>query len=120
MAGHVAHLAEAAALELGVADGEHLVDDQDLGLEMRRHREGEAHAHARGVALDGGVEEARHAGEFHDLVEARGDLVLAQPEDRAVEIHVLASRELRVEAGPHLEQAADPPVDRGRARAWAP
>ena len=30
--GHLAHLAEALLLEVGVADGQHLVDDQDLGL----------------------------------------------------------------------------------------
>ena len=28
------HLAEALLLERGIPDGEHLVDDQDLGLEM--------------------------------------------------------------------------------------
>ena len=35
----VGHLAEALALELGVADGEHLVDEQDVGVEVGGHRE---------------------------------------------------------------------------------
>ncbi len=74
---------------------------------MRRHREREPHAHAGRVALDGRVEEALHAREVDDLVEARGDLGAPHAEDRAVEVDVLAARELGVEAGAHLEQAAD-------------
>jgi hypothetical protein len=31
----ILHPAEAPLLELGIADGEHLVDEQDLGLEVR-------------------------------------------------------------------------------------
>jgi hypothetical protein len=34
VAGGIAHLPEALLLERRVTDGEHLVDDQDLGLEM--------------------------------------------------------------------------------------
>ena len=40
------HLAQALLLELGVADRQHLVDDQDFRLEMRGDGEGEAHIHA--------------------------------------------------------------------------
>jgi hypothetical protein len=36
-----AHLRQALALELRVADGEHLVDRQDVGVEVRGHREGQ-------------------------------------------------------------------------------
>ena len=46
VAADVAHLAEALLLERGVADGEHFVDDQDLGLEVRGHRERQPHVHA--------------------------------------------------------------------------
>ena len=63
------HAAEAAALELGVADGEHLVDEQDLRLEVRRDREGETHVHAARVALHRRVDEALDPGELDDLVE---------------------------------------------------
>ena len=37
--GDLVHLAQAALLERHVAHGEDLVDEQDLGLEMGRHRE---------------------------------------------------------------------------------
>ena len=69
--GDVLHLAEALLLELGVADGEHLVDDQDLRLEVRGDGEGQAHVHAAGVALDRRVEELLDLGEGDDLVELR-------------------------------------------------
>ena len=68
--GDLRHAVEAARLELGVADRQHLVDHQDLGLEMRRHREGEPDIHADRVALDRRVEELLDAGEGDDLVEA--------------------------------------------------
>ena len=44
-------------LELGVADRQHLVDHQDLGLEVRRDGEGEPDVHADRVALDRRVDE---------------------------------------------------------------
>ena len=53
----VLHAAEAPPLELRVTDCEHLVDEQDLGLEMRSDRERESHVHAARVALHGRVEE---------------------------------------------------------------
>ncbi len=39
----VLHAPEAALLELGVADREHLVDEEDLGLEMSSDRERQPH-----------------------------------------------------------------------------
>ena len=70
--GDLAHLAEALALERRVADREHLVDEQDLRLEVGGDGEGEPHVHAARVALDRGVEELLDLGELDDLVEARG------------------------------------------------
>ena len=59
--GDVAHLAQALPLELGVADGQHLVDEQDLGLEVRGDGEREPDVHAARVALDRAYREsARH------------------------------------------------------------
>ena len=64
------HLAQRLALEGGVADREHLVDEQDLRLEVGGDGEGEPHRHAARVALDRGVEEALDLGEVDDFVEA--------------------------------------------------
>jgi len=48
-AAQIGHLAQAAALELAVADGEYLVDDDDVRFEMRGDREGQSQLHARRV-----------------------------------------------------------------------
>ena len=56
-AAELLHATEAAALELRVPDGEHLVDEQDLGLEVRGDGEREPHVHAARVALDRRVDE---------------------------------------------------------------
>ena len=69
-AAHLAHLPQAPLLELRVADREHLVHHQDLGLQVGGHGEGQAHVHAARVVLHRRVEEALHAGEVDDLVEA--------------------------------------------------
>ena len=71
------HAPETAALELRVADREHLVDEQDLRLEVRRDREREPHVHPARVALDGRVDELLDAGELDDVVEALLDLACA-------------------------------------------
>jgi len=92
-AGDLVHLAQALALELEVAHGQDLVDEEDLRVEVRGHREGQAHVHAARVALDRRVDEGLHAREGHDLVELPVDLPLAHPEDGAVQVDVLAPRE---------------------------
>src|ERR1700693_2439552 len=85
---------------------------------MGRHREGEPHIHAGGKALDRRVEEFVDLGEGDDLVELAFDLGAGHAEDRAVEINILAPRELRVKAGADCEQACntsaerDPPLRR--------
>ncbi|HEY6776296.1 MAG TPA: hypothetical protein VI122_07275, partial [Thermoleophilaceae bacterium] len=61
LVGEFGHPCDATALELGVADGEDFVDDDDVGFEVGGDGEGEPQVHAGGVALEGGVEEALDA-----------------------------------------------------------
>ena len=103
----LAYPPEAAALELGVAHREHLVHDQDVGLDMSCDGEGKPQVHPRRVPLERRVEEAFDAGKLDDVVEPPPDLATRQPENDAVQIDVLASRQLGMESGPHLEQRAD-------------
>ena len=80
---------------------------------MHRDREREPHVHAARIALHRRVDELLDARELDDVVEALLDLAAPHAEDRAVQVDVLAAGELRVEAGPDLEQAADPAADLG-------
>ncbi len=75
--------------------------------------EGEARVHAGRIALHGGVDEALHAREGHDLVELPRDLGSPHPENGAVERDVLAPCQFRVKSGADLEQRSDT-ADDGR------
>ena len=48
------------------------------------------------------------AGEVDDLVELGGDLGALHAHDRALQEHVLAAGQVRMEAGGHFDQRADP------------
>ena len=106
-AADVLHLADGLLLELGIAYGEHFVDDEDLGLHESSNGEAEADGHARGVALHGGVDVAGHAGEVDDVVELAADFVARHAHDGAVHEDVLAACHLGMETGTYLEQRAD-------------
>ena len=103
----VVELLQAPPLELGVADGEHLVDEQDVGVHVDRHGEAEPYVHARRVVLHRRVDEVLEPGEVDDLVEALVELLLGHAEDRAVEEDVLPSGQLGMEAGSELEERGD-------------
>ena len=56
-------------LEMQVADRQHLVHDQNFGLEVRGHRKRQPHEHAARVVLDRRVDELLELGERDDRVE---------------------------------------------------
>ena len=102
---------EALLLESEIADREHLVDDQDLGLEVGRDREREPHLHATRVALHRRVDECPMSANSTISSNLRCDLRALHAEDRAVQKDVLAAGQLGMEAGADLEQRADPPAE---------
>src|SRR5256885_4144379 len=55
----VAHRAKALPLKSDVADSEYLVDEQDVGIEVRRDGETQSHPHARRIPLDRSVDKSR-------------------------------------------------------------
>lgn len=92
------HLRQALLLEGRVPHGQHLVDYQDLRLQMGGQREGEAHVHPARIVFDRGVDEAVHLGESNNPIELTVHLGPPHPEDRAVEVDVFAAGEFGVEA----------------------
>src|SRR6266511_2401519 len=105
------HATEATLLEFGVPDGEHLVDQHDLRLEVCCDRKCEPHSHPAGVALHRCVDELLDARELDDLVELLLDFPALHAEDRAVQEDILTTRELGVEARTDLKQASDSAAD---------
>ena len=63
-------LVEALVREAFVADGQHLVDEQHVRIDVNRHGEAEPHVHAGRVGLHRRVDELPQLGELDDLVEA--------------------------------------------------
>src|SRR3954471_21089037 len=111
----LAHPGHAFFLEADVADAEHFVDQQDVGIHVRRDREAKARVHARGVALDRRVDEFGHAGEFDDRVELAADLGAGHAHHRALQVDVLPAGQVGMKAGGHFDQRADAPGDRDLA-----
>ncbi len=114
--GNVAEFADAFFLELGIADGENLVHNEDFRVKMGGDGEGQADGHAAGITLNGGVEELLHFGESDNLVEPAVDIRLFHAEDGAVHVDVFAACEIGVEAGADFEQGPPASVDDGFAR----
>ena len=110
------HRLRALQLEARVAHRQRLVDHDHVGVDVHRDREREPHDHAGGIRPDRLLEEIADLGERHDGVVALADLRLGQSQDRGVEEHVLAARELRVEAAAELQEGRHAPVHLHRAR----
>ena len=88
----------------GVAHREHLVDEQDVGVDLDHHREGQAHVHARGVVLELEVDELLELGELDDALDAGPGLGGRQPEHDRVHHDVVARGEVGVEADAQLDE----------------
>ena len=115
----LAHAVDALLLEADVADAEHFVDEQHVGVEVRGDREAEPRVHARRVALDRRVDELADAGEVDDRVELARDLGALHAHDRALQVDVLAAGQVGMEAGRHFDQRADAALDLDLRRASA-
>ena len=106
---------EALALEVGVADGEDLVEQHDVALGLQRGGKAQAGAHAGRQVLQLGVAEAIQAGELDRVLHALARLAARVAEDGGVQLDVLAHRQLGAEAEPELEQRRHRAVDAHRA-----
>ena len=91
---------QAAVGENLVPDRQDLVHHQHVRLHRDRHREPEPDVHARGVGLDGLVDELADAGELDDLRQTAQDLRPREPEHHAVDDRVVAPGDLGVKPRP--------------------
>ena len=103
--------AKALRLELGVAHGQCLVDDQHVGVDAGRHGKGQPHVHAGRIRLHRPVDELADVGKGLDVGKAAGDFLTAHAQDGAIEVDVLAPGKLRVEARPQLQQRGHTTAD---------
>ena len=106
-AAELADLVQALAGKGFVPHGQHLVDEQHLGIHVDGHGKPQPRVHARGVGLHGGVDEALELREGHDVREALLHLAAGQAEHDAVDVDVLAAADLGVEARAQLDEGGD-------------
>jgi len=85
-------------LELGVANGDPLVHQEDVGVDGGGRGEGQPGAHAGRVGLHRHGEEGAQAAEFSDLVHPRLHLAGAHAGDAAADAQVLEAGDQRVDA----------------------
>jgi len=104
-------LVQALVLEARVADGQNLVDEDDLGVRVGGDGKAEANVHARGIVLDGHVDKHVQLGKVDDVIHLATDLVVGQAQDRAVQIDVLPAGEVGMKARPQLQEGTQPAVD---------
>jgi len=94
----------ALLLEGGVADCQHLVDQEDVGIGLDHHREAEPHEHPGGVILQLQVDEVVQFGEVDHGVEPARRLLPREAHHHPVQLHVLARGQLHVEADAELDE----------------
>src|SRR5438105_14068179 len=63
------HLGKTFLLKAGIAHGENLIDDKNIGIEMRSDSECEPDIHSRRVTLDRSIDKLADNGKIHDLIE---------------------------------------------------
>ncbi len=92
-------LLHASAGEDRVADGERFVDDQDLGIDVNRGGKCQANVHSAGVFFDRPIDELADFGEGFDAWKRVVQFLARESQDLAIEIHIFAAAEFRIEAG---------------------
>src|SRR5262249_52180188 len=113
------HSIKTLPLEGHVADGQHFVQKQNLGLQMGSDRKPQPDVHSGGVPLDRYVDELLNLRELDDTVELSPDLASSHAQDRSTQLNVFPAGQLRMEPRPDLDQRRRPPIDRdlsGRRR----
>jgi hypothetical protein len=93
-------------LELEIADREHLVDQQHVGLDLDRDRKAQAHDHAGRVARDRLVEKVAQLGKLEDRRQPPHDLAPAQAEHEPGQHRIVAPGQVRHEAQCERQQLA--------------
>ena len=99
---------EALLLERRIADGQHLVDQQDVGVDLDRDREREPDLHAGRVVLELELLEFLQLREVDHRVEPLARLARGEPHHDPVHHDVVPRGEVHVEADAELDERGQP------------
>ena len=104
--GNVFHLADGFLLELGIADGEDFVHNEDLRFQERSYGEAKTDSHTGGITLHRGVDIAFAAGEIDDFIQLAVNLSTGHTEDSAIQIDILATGHFLMKTRADFQQGA--------------
>src|SRR4029453_541314 len=98
---------DASLLEVGITHGKDLIEEQDVGLQVRCNRKPQSHVHARRVVLDRDVDEVLEARVAYDTTVNDLGIRGRQPMDRGVQEHVFAARQFWMKSHAQLDHRTD-------------
>ena len=110
----IRHRPERLAPELGVADGQQLVDQVDVARRNDRDGKAEPCSHPGRVLADRHVDRIADVGEPNDLVERSVGFPPGHSEEHRPGADVLDARHVGVHAGTQVEHGHHPALDRER------
>src|ERR1700737_489191 len=110
-ASHIAHLAQAPLLERQIAYREHLVYQENLGLQGCGDRESQSHEHAARIALHRSIEEFFDLRKTHDLVHFLRNFSTSHAEDGAAQENIFAPGEFRMKSSSYFQETSNPPIE---------
>src|SRR5277367_894369 len=105
---NLVHFLEASILKHDIADAQHFVHDQDVGIDVRRHGEPQPGVHAGRVSFYRSIDEVGETRELHDGVEFSIDLLPIHAQDGAVQVDIFSSGEVGMKSGPHFDEGGEP------------
>jgi hypothetical protein len=100
---HFLHFPKTLLLETGVADGQHLVHDQNLRLEVCGDCKRQSHVHPARIPLDRCIDERFHTRERHNLIELSPHFLSSHAQHRRVQIDVFPAAQLGMKPRPHFK-----------------
>ena len=101
------NLRDALLLEGLVAHRQNLIHQEDIRACVHGNRESQAQVHTRRVELHLGIDELVNLSKIHNRIEGSLNLFLGHAQNRAVQVHVIASGQVGVETSAHLNQTRD-------------
>ena len=93
-----------------ISHGKRFVDDQDVRIDVRDHRERKPQKHAARVGLDRLLQVFADIRKGCDRIETLVHRLPVHPEKQRIHVDIVSSRELGVEPGAEFEQRCNPAV----------
>ena len=98
-------MSDAFCAKVLIADRQHFVDHQDVGIDMRSDSERQPDEHSRRIVLHRCVDEFVDPSKVQDAVETIKHRASRQPQDCPIEEDVVTPRQLQMEAGADFQHA---------------